>query len=173
MPLHFEVPSNNGKLNLYIPSIYEQTGWSRSNPLHLLTDYDLLLKVICFNYDLLNRDFVDYAKSRGCMNGAGSPSPIDPDYNATPLDLSYEVPEELKHDPYTIRRFVRCHWLRKDDFMTSKEKIYTIAVNGKKPKAITGKDKETLWSCIPPTRATLQDCWEVYLINICNAVVSI
>ena len=172
MPLLLKVHQNDTKIRFYFPSIQEQTGWIRSNPLHLLTDYDSLLKVTFFNYDLLNKEFVEYAKKRGCMNGAGAPSPIDPDYECEHLNLVYEMPQSIHHDSHTIRRYVRCHWLGKESFMLPKEKIYTVSVEGKKPKAINAKDKETLWLSILSARARLQDCWEVYLVNFCGAVVS-
>lgn len=172
MPLLLKVYQNDAKIRFYFPSIQEQTGWIRSNSLHLLTDYDTLLKITFFNYDLLNKEFVEYAKKRGCMNGAGSPSPIDPDYECEPLNLIYEMPLKINNDPHTIRRYARCHWLSKESFMSPKEKIYTVSVEGKKPKAISAKDKETLWLSILSTRARLQDCWEVYLINFCEAIVT-
>lgn len=172
MPLLLKFPQGEAVINIYFPSIQDQTGWKRTNPLHLLTDYDTLIKVSSLNYDLLNKDFVNYAKSRGCMNGAGSPSPVDPDYTEESFDLTYSIPSKSNIDPYVIRRYVRCHWLTKENFMSSEEKIYTVSSDSKKPKAITGKAKESIWDCIIPARAHLQDCWEVWLINYCNFVVT-
>lgn len=172
MPLLFNVTRDNNTFRLYFPSVRDQTGWVRPNPLHMLTDYDTLIKVTVFNYDLLNKDFVEYAKSRGCMNGAGKPSPIDPDYVDEPFDLTYEAPTRKNHDPFAIRRYVRCHWLSKDVFLAAKEKIYTDAQNDKKPKLFSIKDKEAFWPSIMPARSRLQDCWEIYLVNFCGAVVS-
>lgn len=168
MPLFLNVPQDHANIHFYFPSVQEQTGWSRSNPLHLLTDYDILLKITSYCYDLLNKDFVNYAIKRGCMNGAGCPSPIDPDFTEDSSILAKEALQEINHSQYVIRRYVRCHWLGKSDFMAAREKIFTAAVAGKKPKAIVGEEKESLWECIPPARARIQDCWEVYLINFCN-----
>ena len=64
MPL---IISCNGdrKVKLYLPTIEEQTGWRRSNPLQILGDSDILQKVTSYSYDLLNLDFVKYAHQRG------------------------------------------------------------------------------------------------------------
>lgn len=55
MPL---IISCNGdrKVKLYLPTIEEQTGWRRSNPLQILGDSDILQKVTSYSCDLLNLD---------------------------------------------------------------------------------------------------------------------
>lgn len=171
MPLFLDSSQGSSTVRFYFPSIQDQTGWQRTNPLHLLNDYDELIKITSFNYDLLNKNFVEYAISRGCMNGAGAPSPIDPDYAEKQFDLTYDAPEKIKHDIYMTRRYVRCHWLSKNKFMMPEEKIYTVQSN-KKPRVLKAKEKEAIWNCIPPARARLQDCWEVWLVNYCDAVVT-
>ncbi len=171
MPL---IISCNGdrKVKLYLPTIEEQTGWRRSNPLQILGDSDILQKVTSYSYDLLNLDFVKYAHQRGCMNGAGKPSPLDPDYVANDFDLQYE---QLPTCGYPIRKFVREHWRQKEDFLSPSVEIYAAPVIGKKGKLLKSKKiegdwKELVWETIPPARARLQDCWEVYLFNFCKII---
>lgn len=161
---------STGKIAMYFPSIKDQTGWSRSNPLHLLTDYDVLQKVTCYFYDLNNKDFVKYAQERGCMNGAGSPCESDPDYKSSEeLIISSESQTGQLAETHQIRRFVRCHWLDENEFYSPETKIYTVARDGKRPRLMKLEEKKSLWETIPPARARLQDCWEVYLINFCGA----
>lgn len=45
-------------------SIERQTGWKRPYPFQICQDSEVLLKVTKFNYDLTDKKFIEYVKSR-------------------------------------------------------------------------------------------------------------
>lgn len=150
---------NSNGLTYYLHSVEETTGWKRPSPLTLLTDTETLEKISTFNYDLTNPGFVKYARSRGCMNGAGWPGENDPDYS----DVWPQMVEEAnkRNIPISeissgrLRKYAREHWLGYSGFSSDfKEE--------KEPA------KKNMWQCLSIERAKLQDCWEIYIKNIHN-----
>ena len=55
-----------------VPTIQEQTGWKRSTPVAICQDFDVLLRVRAWDFDLENAAFLDYADARGVLYKAGS-----------------------------------------------------------------------------------------------------
>ena len=155
-------------------TIYEQTGWKRPYPkMILMHNTDLLEKITDYDYNMTNLDFVRYAFSRGCMNGAFLPTKNDPSYtieveyweeqalNAYSPEarkiaegtLSYLKKSSSKVSP---RKYVTAHSLSKEDFLS--EEFYFVT-----GKVIPLDHKERLWPCIVVARGHLQDCWEVLM----------
>ena len=122
-------------------SIFEQTGWKRPHAATLLMDTETLKLVTEYDYDLSDEQFEEYARRRGCMNGA--------------------FREGSRH-----RMYVREHWLSEADFLADEDPDVThpepSVYNDFSPPRYTEAERRGTWQVIALARAALQDCWEVY-----------
>jgi hypothetical protein len=130
----------------------------------LLQDIDLLLKVMKYDYDLTNQDFVLYAKDRGCMNGAGIPELNDPDYETHMKKYGTDEKTPLNNDRGQWRRWVREHWRTFEEYKSSADLRQDLS-----GKAISDEVRKFYWKCILIAKAQLQDCWEVYCLTEAEA----
>lgn len=133
-------------------SVTDQTGWRRPHPQTLLQDVDLLQKIEVYTYNLKDPEFVRYAHSRGCMNGAGVPGENDPDYTEYTLKHG-----SVTGDAGQLRRWVRDTWRTIPEFIASRD--LRTAING---HVYSEEERRQFATSIRIARGQLQDCWEIY-----------
>ncbi len=149
-------------------SIEEQTGWKRSRPQTILQDIDLLLKVTEYDYDVTNRDFLEYAYHRGCLNGPIKRTRDVPKHFQANFILSFANYSRTHHkektivecleDPYSMcRTFIFDHTLTFEDYWASS--CHRVSFGG---AFLSDEERRTTWKVILIARAHLQDCWEIF-----------
>ncbi len=134
--------------SLTVPSVTQQTGWRRPFPKMLCQDNDALMRMTAHDFDLTDRDFLDYALGRGVLFQAGT--------------------------PYSRRwRFTADHAATRDDFMA--DTFFRFAIPNPKTGVrylYTPEEMEFHWDCMLRAKAKLQDCWELYLAHAAPAAAS-
>lgn len=70
-----------------VKTIKEMTGWSGALPVSICQDIEVLLRITEYDYDLKNRDFEKYCRSRFGFSRATDPKYFEQECN---LDITYD-----------------------------------------------------------------------------------
>ena len=73
MPLSADGPggANGGPVGLSVPTVEEQTGWTRPYCRTICQELDVVIRVTEYDFDLENAEFREYADRRGVLFKAG------------------------------------------------------------------------------------------------------
>jgi hypothetical protein len=113
--------------------------WKRTLSVSLCTNTDLLCMVTKFDYDLSNSKFQSYCIARGTLHEAG-------------------IPGSRRWD------FFENHQLTELEYLADQYFHYAQEFEGKRYK-YTSEELQSGWRIIMSGRASLQDCWEIFLKN--------
>lgn len=110
--------------------------WARPGESAICQDYDLLIMVYDYDYDLSDKLFQEYCAARGVLHVAGVPG-----------SRRWEYLEDYRKTKVTYLA---------DPYFQFAEKL-----DGKQYR-FTEEEMETGWTIMSLGRAKLQDCWELY-----------
>ena len=113
-------------------TIYEQTGWKGAMPVTICQDFGTLIKVSEYDFDMENKDFLEYARSRGALWKAGEKARF---------------------------AFTANHKATKADFMAAFPLAQLYKGNR---YAYTADEMETHWNIMLAAKGSMQDCWEIF-----------
>lgn len=123
-------------MNTRAKSISEQTGWKRTMPASICQDFDALIKVTEYDFDLFNAEFQGYCKKRGTLYKAG-----------------------CKERFY----FTANHAATKEEFF-SRFRYAEEQGNGTRYE-FTDDEMETHWKIMLSAKGAMQDSWELFTQN--------
>jgi hypothetical protein len=128
-------------------TVFEQTGFRRAVPETLITDYDTVMKITEFDFDLTAPGFGEYAAKR----------------------LGFQI---FEVNGGQVRKAVNDHSLTEESFMASdmfRDNQQAINLkfvdndgNPLKLRTLPDDERRSWWKIIHMTKARLQDCWEVW-----------
>ena len=110
--------------------------WEREYPVSLCPEYELMLLVTEYDYDLSNEHFQKYCVERGVLHTAGEIGSRRWEYK---LDYTKS----------------------KEDFFNDAYFRYAKVIDGTAYK-YTDKEMNIHWEIMCVSRVQLQDCWEIY-----------
>lgn len=113
--------------------------WTRSSPLSLCQEFELLVHVKEFDYDLSDENFKGYCEARGVLQLAGEPGSKRWEYVVT-------------------------HSRNKDEFLNERSFQYAQEIEGTSYK-YSAQEMDTHWEILCLWRASIQDCWEIYRLS--------
>lgn len=113
-----------------------QKPWTRLGESSICQEYDLLIIVCDYDYDLSDKSFQDYCTARGVLHVAGVPG-----------SRRWEYMEDYRK--------------AKDTYLSNPYFQFAEKIDGKQYR-FTEEQMETGWTIMSLGRAKLQDCWELY-----------
>lgn len=120
------------------PSIGEQTGWRRANPLQVCQDVDVLASIAAYSYDVDNPAFAAYFLRR------------------TGIDIAWAMTHGPR--PEWSRFFLSAPWDEVEAWILTSQD-YTYLATG---RPVDDRCRRSTLLILKITRGKLQDCWEIF-----------